>query len=298
MINLNNIKLKPVVLYSNCLEDKNRIFSDNKGKAAIYRWINKINSKTYVGSSVNLAARFYLYYSLKQLNSQKTAIHNALLKYGHKNFKLEILEYCVEGANPVEREQYFLDILKPEYNICKIANSPLGVKRNKMFSIKLSKTRRGKKIRKSSLNSVSAVRFHTYETKAKMSLRNPGVNVKIFDKLGNLINEFPTIKSTAEYIGVCSKTISRIYETGISYDEFIYKFEIKDLKISVYDNNNKLINILNHKSDTSIAYNIPYTTLSRYIKSGKLYKKRYYFYHVKSNVNKENDSECVPISPD
>jgi len=29
--------LKPVVVYSNCLEDKNRILSDNKGKAAIYR---------------------------------------------------------------------------------------------------------------------------------------------------------------------------------------------------------------------------------------------------------------------
>lgn len=54
-------------------------------------------------------------------------------------------------------------------------------------------------------------------------------------------------------------------------------FETQDLKISVYDNNNKLINILNNKLDTSIAYNIPYTTLSRYIKTGKLYKKKYYF---------------------
>lgn len=102
--------LKPVVVYSNCLEDKNRILSDNKGKAAIYRWINKINGKTYVGSSVNLTIRFYKYYSLTQLNTstkRKTAIYNALLKYGFKNFKLEILEYCAEGVDPVEREQYF-----------------------------------------------------------------------------------------------------------------------------------------------------------------------------------------------
>jgi len=79
-----------------------------------------------VGSSVNLTIRFYKYYSFTQLNSptkRKTAIYNALLKYGFKNFKLEILEYCAEGVNPVEREQYFLDLLKPEYNILNKAGS-------------------------------------------------------------------------------------------------------------------------------------------------------------------------------
>ena len=40
----------------------------------------------------------------------------------------EILEYCAEGVNPVEREQYFLDLLKPEYNILNKAGSLLGFK--------------------------------------------------------------------------------------------------------------------------------------------------------------------------
>ena len=44
------------------------------------------------------------------------------------NFKLEILEYCEKGANPVNREQYYLDLLKPEYNILNQAGSLLGFK--------------------------------------------------------------------------------------------------------------------------------------------------------------------------
>lgn len=41
-----------------------------------------------------------------------TAIHNALLKYGYSNFTLDIIEYC-EGVNPVLREQFYFDLLKP-----------------------------------------------------------------------------------------------------------------------------------------------------------------------------------------
>jgi hypothetical protein len=40
---------------------------------------------------------------------------------------LEILEYC-EPNEVLNREQYYLDNLKPEYNIVKIAGSTLGYK--------------------------------------------------------------------------------------------------------------------------------------------------------------------------
>jgi len=40
----------------------------------------------------------------------------------HSNFKLEILEYCeADRLIILEREQYYIDLLKPEYNILKIA---------------------------------------------------------------------------------------------------------------------------------------------------------------------------------
>lgn len=54
-------------------------------------------------------------------------ICKALLKYGYSEFSLEILEYCA-SSECLEREQYFLDTLKPKYNILKWARSFLGRK--------------------------------------------------------------------------------------------------------------------------------------------------------------------------
>jgi hypothetical protein len=46
------------------------------------------------------------------LKRGSSVIQSALLKYGHNNLIFKILEYC---------EQKYLDLLKAEYNICKVA---------------------------------------------------------------------------------------------------------------------------------------------------------------------------------
>lgn len=63
-------------------------------------------------------------------------ISKAILKYGYSNFKLEILEYC-DVPNVIEREQYYLDLLNPEYNILKTAGSTLGYKHTEETLAKL-----------------------------------------------------------------------------------------------------------------------------------------------------------------
>ena len=45
-------------------------------------------------------------------------INRALLKYSYWNFSLTILEYC-DPEKCIEREQYYLDLLQPEYNTLK-----------------------------------------------------------------------------------------------------------------------------------------------------------------------------------
>ena len=60
----------------------------------------------------------------------KTPIHNSLIKYGYSKFTFEILEYC-KKVDLIVREQYYLDLLKPEYNILALANSSLGFKHSK-----------------------------------------------------------------------------------------------------------------------------------------------------------------------
>lgn len=62
-----------------------------------------------------------------------------------------------------------------------------------------------------------------------------------------------------------------------SYDNFIYKFEPKDLRVWIYDPNKILIETIENAKKTSIKYNIPRSTLSDYIRLGKFYKNKYYF---------------------
>ena len=54
-------------------------------------------------------------------------IYSALLKNGYSNFTFEILEYC-DSVDLLKCEQHYIDKLKPEYNICKVAGSILRLK--------------------------------------------------------------------------------------------------------------------------------------------------------------------------
>lgn len=127
----NSVKVNPIICYSNANLDKYKILEDNKNKGGIYRWVNNINNKSYIGSSIDLRLRMYKYYSPSALlNTEiyKNKIYNALRKYGFSNFSLEILEYCDDKSLIIEREQYYIDLLKPEYNILALAGSSLGFK--------------------------------------------------------------------------------------------------------------------------------------------------------------------------
>jgi len=87
--------------------------------------MNTVNKKSYIGSSAELDVRFRGYFAPSRLNSRESIIYKALLKYGFSKFSFEILEYCCID-NLIKREQYYIDLLKPVYNLCKIAGSPRG----------------------------------------------------------------------------------------------------------------------------------------------------------------------------
>jgi hypothetical protein len=122
---------KSVIIYKNFLLHKHNVLKENKDKSGVYKLINRINNESYVGSSTNISKRLREYYCLNYLQNKmfeyNSRIYKALLNYGHKNFDLEILEYC-DASLIICREQYYLDLLEPEYNICKTAGSMLGFK--------------------------------------------------------------------------------------------------------------------------------------------------------------------------
>jgi group I intron endonuclease len=61
----------------------------------------------------------------KEIVKNNSIIYKALLKYDYSNFSLEILEYC-DNMSTISKEQYYINLLEPEYNICLKAGSSLG----------------------------------------------------------------------------------------------------------------------------------------------------------------------------
>lgn len=116
--------------YRNCDTEKNNVFSlarDLNNKGVVYCLVNNVNNKRYVGSTTNLTARLYKYYSINHLFKNINVINNALSKYGNSKFSFHILDVC-DKDKCIKREQHYMDFLKPEYNILNNAGSSLGFK--------------------------------------------------------------------------------------------------------------------------------------------------------------------------
>jgi len=229
--NSNNQKMVPIHSYPNAHLFKAKILKDNNNKSGIYRWINNINNKSYIGSAKCLKNRLSIYFSSTTLKNRlergSSAIHSALLKYSYNNFKLEIIEYCEQDLL-ISREQYYINMLKPEYNICKIAGLTLGKRHSESTKQKIRNSTTGK-------NHYLFGKHRTYEmpieTKLKLSLVSIGLNVKVFDLENNLIKEFPSINRAAKYFDVSSTTINKAIKKGRRYLNFLFKSEIKDNRI-------------------------------------------------------------------
>jgi group I intron endonuclease len=106
----------------------------------IYKIVNKINGKIYIGSTRRLTQRKREHFAKLKENRGNSIIRSAVAKYGVDNFEFVIIEvfYFWMEAETVyideiltSREQYFVDTLKPEYNIkIKDVCSSKGIPRN------------------------------------------------------------------------------------------------------------------------------------------------------------------------
>lgn len=138
--------LTAIKVYPNAFTHKAKILAENRGKSGVYRFTNLTNNKTYVGCAVNLKARLYQYFRVKDLLHAKCMpICSAILKYKLNNFKLEILEYC-NKEDCLRKENYYIDSLKPEYNILTGGFSRLGTKHTIEAKAKIRAARLGKKL--------------------------------------------------------------------------------------------------------------------------------------------------------
>ena len=183
----NNLNITPIKVYIDPVALKTEILQDNKNKSGIYCWINLINKKCYVGSSKCLDRRFSEYYYNDNrmsliVSKGQSNIYQGILKYNLVSFKLYILEYC-EYNLLFEREQYYIDLINPEYNILKKAGS-----------------------RSEAILSLETKRKISNSLKKNLEKLLP---IKITNIIDNSIILFSTNVEASKYLGISERTLRR-----------------------------------------------------------------------------------------
>jgi group I intron endonuclease len=233
--------LVPLMIYPNSDTDKSKILAENKGKTGIYLWEHKESGKKYVGSAVDLSKRMYNYFSIGYLDRKKNMyICRALKNHGYSTFSLTIYEHInISGLSKeearkliLEREQFYLDILSPNYNILKKAGSWLGFNHSEGTKLKLSEMNKGE-------NHPMFGRNHSPETLALISKNHArpwlgkSVSAETKDKISKslykkvfvysnsssiLVYEFGSHLEAAKHFNCSSMTISRYVK-----NDYIFK---------------------------------------------------------------------------
>lgn len=109
-------KLKPTLNSKNAISTrKDHIRSKANAISGIYKITNLATNEFYIGSSKNIESR-WAYHKAKFKSNEETnnKLYLDFKKFGLENFKFEILEKCFNNIK--EREQEYIDKLKPHYN--------------------------------------------------------------------------------------------------------------------------------------------------------------------------------------
>lgn len=95
------------------------------GKSGIYYY--EVAGHSYVGSSVNIGHRLNCHiWALLNNRHRNKFIQNCFNKYSISAFTFKILELCPKDIR-IEREKYYIDLLKPDLNVC----DPVTLSRDK-----------------------------------------------------------------------------------------------------------------------------------------------------------------------
>lgn len=152
----------------------------NNNTSGIYEIVNKLNGHRYVGSAVNIGKRWGNH--IRDLNNNKHCnkhLQSAWNKYGADAFNFQVIELCF-FLMLLPREQHYIDILCPEYNVLPTAGSNLGMKFSDEARANMSAAHKGLKYSSPTAEAranISAARMGkkpTPETKAKQSAAKMG----------------------------------------------------------------------------------------------------------------------------
>jgi len=221
----------PVKVYPDASVSKYDIYKDLKDIAIIYMWFNKITGRVYIGSAVNGSKRLSTYYQPSILKKH-SLIYQSILKYGHDNFSVIILEICgktstVTKDHILDREQFYLNWALKTYglailNMLNTPGSSMGYKHTEENLLKMSELKKGE--RNPMYNKIKSDAFIAQQTRDKSGENNPMFGkpkseqtldklrkmIFVYDVTQNykLLGVYPTVMCTRLF-KLCNNTLKK-----------------------------------------------------------------------------------------
>jgi hypothetical protein len=247
------------------------------------------NNKIYIGSSNNILTRLECHRSELRGNYHGNCyLQNSWNKHGEKNFIVGILEKVDDIDALLNREQYYIDKLKPELNLC------FNVRRHS-FSEE-SKKRLSNKRKELFRNG-----------KLKPSVVRP---VSMYDCFGNFIRKYESISSAARDIGAHVSSVERcVYRTSKQAKGFTFRYENDKSKVGVSNKKGHIIKMIDTLNSSEMIFlsvskccehfNVGPCNYSilKSIKNKKLYKERFALYKLDELLENPGEDNQQPSTP-
>lgn len=266
-------------------------FERNIPITGIYAIRNLKNNNLYIGSSINIQARLEKHRSLLRGNVHENIyLQNAYNKYGENSFIFELLELETIQDNLIVREQFWIDNLKPKYNLCKdaVRHTFTEISKKKLSNSRKKLFQEGK------------------------ILPNCSKSIDQYSLSGQFIKTWKTIKEASLYLPVSEDSIRK----NIARKDFVFRskflfrihvenppefIEIPSKKVMHKPGNNKpilLVDIITNREiyfksrkDCAKYFKVTPSCIYSIIKTQRTYKNRYKLALIKSDKLLESPEE-------
>ena len=237
------IPIKPLKTY-NDLSNTNLLKKDLGNLGGVYGVIHTKSKKQYIGSSLNLYSRLMDHIKGRDSNLR---LQRQIKKYGLNSFHVVIYYFHKDPAvllTDIETTVISAFPFSSLFNFKKEANSMLGYK-------------------------------HTKQAIEKMKLRF--VNKNNHPMFGKKHSEF-----TLSLISKPGKLNPMFGKTQTEHTKNLMSIKKSIRPLGLYDENLILIEKYSNQVELAKKFNVHKTTISRYIKSGKLFKGKFYIKEIKN----------------
>lgn len=190
-------------------------------KSGVYKIRCCINGEFYIGASGNLYSRKNEHLAALRKNEHYSKeLQKVYNEYGSDSLEFLVIEYCNIDFL-LDREQFYIDMLKPKFNSSPTAGSNRGIKYRTESIQKSAENRRGLKRTEEQRRKFSQARLNTSyvvseETKKKMSKsqkEREGWKKSVLQidlKSGEIIQIFSSVQEAEEKTGIAKSSISRV----------------------------------------------------------------------------------------